>query len=99
MSYELKFDAKALKEWEGLDYGVRTRCLKVLARRLEHPHVIADALSGDLAGCYKIKLGKSGHRLIYTVVESTQTLFVLSVGKRADKAAYRAAILRIFDSD
>ena len=99
MSYELRFDLKARNEWEELDNGVRLRCTKVIARRLENPHVIADALSGDLAGCYKIKLGKSGHRLIYTVVESTQTLFVLSVGKRADKAAYRAAILRIFDSD
>ena len=99
MSYELRFDLKARNEWEELDNGVRLRCSKVLARRLENPHVIADALSGDLAGCYKIKLGKSGHRLIYTVVESTQTLFVLSVGKRADKAAYRAAILRIFESD
>ena len=99
MSYELRFDSKARKEWEELDFGVRTRCLKVLARRLENPHVIADALSSDLAGCYKIKLGKSGHRLIYTVVESSQTLFVLSVGKRADMAAYRAAILRILDSD
>ena len=97
MSYELKFDAKALKEWQGLDYGVRTRCLKVLARRLEHPHVVADSLSGELAGCYKIRLGKSGHRLVYTVVETRQTLFVLSVGKRAEKAAYRAAILRLFD--
>jgi mRNA interferase RelE/StbE len=56
-------------------------------------------LAGELAGCYKIKLGKSGHLLVYTVVESSQTLFVLSVGKRADKAAYRAAILRIFESD
>jgi len=99
LSYELRFDAKALKEWKGLDYGIRTRFLKVLTRRVENPYVIADALLGDLAGCYKIKLGKSGHRLIYTVVESTQTLFVLSVGKRADKAAYRAAILRILDPD
>ena len=99
MSYELRFDLKARNEWEELDNGVRLRCLKVLARRLQNPHVIADALSGDLAGCYKIKLGKSGYRLIYTVVESTQTLFVLSVGKRADKAAYRAAILRILESD
>jgi len=97
LTYELRFDAKALKEWQGLDYGVRTRCLKVLARRLEHPHVVADSLSGELAGCYKIRLGKSGHRLVYTVVETRQTLFVLSVGKRADKAAYRDAILRLFD--
>ena len=99
MSYELRFDTKALKEWERLDYGVRTRFLKVLTRRLEHPHVVADSLSGELAGSYKVKLGKSGHRLVYTVFESTQTLFVLSVGKRADKAAYRTAILRILDED
>jgi mRNA interferase RelE/StbE len=99
LSYELKFDVKALEEWEGLDYGVRTRCLKVLARRLEHPHVLADSLSGELAGCYKIRLGKSGHRLVCTVIETRQTLFVLSVGRRADKAAYRAAILRILDED
>ena len=99
MSYTLRFDAQALKEWQELDNGVRLRCTKILARRLERPRVIADALAGELAGCYKIKLGKSGHRLVYTVVESPQTLFVLSVGKRADKAAYRAAILRIFESD
>ena len=99
MSYTLIFDAQALKEWQELDNGVRTRCLKVLARRLENPHVVADSLSGELAGCYKIRLGKSGHRLVYTVVESTQTLFLLSVGKRADKAAYQAAILRILDSE
>jgi len=44
-------------------------------------------------------MDKSGHRLIYTVDETTQTLFVLSIGKRADKAAYRTAILRIMSSD
>ena len=97
MSYELRFVSKALKEWKELDNGIKSRCAKVLSRRLEHPQVIADALSGKLAGCYKIKLGESGYRLIYTIDESTQTLYVLSVGKRADKAAYRAAILRILD--
>ncbi|MCF8553250.1 MAG: type II toxin-antitoxin system RelE/ParE family toxin [Candidatus Nanopelagicales bacterium] len=99
MSYKLKFDAKALKEWEALDHGIRSRCLKILARRLEHPHVISDSLSGELAGCYKVRLGKSGHRLVYLINESDQTLFILSIGKRADKAAYRAAILRILDSE
>ena len=99
MSYELRFDSKALQEWEALDQGVRSRYLKVLARRIQHPRVTADSLSGELTGCYKIRIDKSGHRLIYTIDETTQTLFVLSIGKRADKAAYRTAILRIMSSD
>jgi hypothetical protein len=54
LSYELRFDSKALQEWESLDQGVRSRYLKVLARRIQHPHVTADSLSGELTGCYKI---------------------------------------------
>jgi len=37
--------------------------------------------------------------LIYELRFDEKVLKIVSVGKRADKAAYRAAILRILDED
>jgi mRNA interferase RelE/StbE len=47
-----------------------------------------------LAGCYKIKLLKQGFRLVYVVEDDELVVLVLSVGKREDSAAYRAATKR-----
>ena len=99
MIYRITFHNKALSEWNSLDKGVRTRLTKTLEKRQENPHVPSAALSADLSGCYVVRASKTGHRAIYRVDEDEKSLKVVSVGKRADKAAYRAAILRIFDSD
>lgn len=48
-------------------------------------------LHKELAGCFMIKLIKRGYRLVYMVEEDVLLVLVLSVGKREDSAAYRAA--------
>jgi mRNA interferase RelE/StbE len=55
---------------------------------LHNPFVDSAALSGDLAGCYKIKSKSSGIRLIYKVTESSLILLVISVGKRDGGESY-----------
>ena len=55
MSYSLRFHELALKEWKKLGASLREQFKKKLAERLEHPHVLADSLSG-MQDCYKIKL-------------------------------------------
>lgn len=79
--YTLKFQEQAEKEWFGLDKGIRERFLKVLERRLTEPRVPSAELSADLQGLYKIKLQKSGHRLVYEVIDDVLMVLVLAVGK------------------
>jgi mRNA interferase RelE/StbE len=93
--YSLEFHPGGLAEFRALDNSVRSVMVKRLEERLNGPQVIADRLSGPLSNCYKIRLGKTGHRLVYQVIEEEQILFVIAVGKRADKAVYRSATKRI----
>lgn len=92
--YRLKFHPDALAEWHRLDGSVRETLKKLLATRLETPHVPGGALHGDLAGCYKIKLRKQGIRLVYDVDDGELTVLVLAVDKREDSKAYDVATTR-----
>jgi mRNA interferase RelE/StbE len=94
MSYELKFDERALKEWFKLGGDVRAQFKKKLKKVLEHPKIEANKLSG-LDACYKIKLRTSGYRLIYQVQDEKVVVFVVAVGKRDKSKAYKDANKRI----
>ena len=90
--YTLRFHKEAEKEWFELDKGVRIRFIKVLERRLVDPRVPSAALKANLKGFYKIKLQKSGHRLVYEVFEDVFTVSVVAVGKHD---TYQSAANRI----
>jgi mRNA interferase RelE/StbE len=92
--YELDFHKSALKEWSTLDKSVRVRLQKKLQIRLASPHVRADALSGKLAGCYRLKDNASGYRLVYRVIDDRIQVFVLSIDKREKLRAYLSAAFR-----
>lgn len=79
--YTLIFHKEAEKEWFGLDKGVRERFLKVLEHRLVDPKVPSALLKANLKGLYKIKLHKTGHRLVYEVSEGVLVVLVIAVGK------------------
>lgn len=91
MAYELEFHAAALKEWKNLDYSVRLFLKKKLEKRLENPRIESARLHGELQHCYKIKNDKTGHRLVYQVIEDRLIVFILSIDKRDDLKAYRLA--------
>jgi mRNA interferase RelE/StbE len=84
MPYNLTFKESALKEWGKLDRPIREQFKKKLAKRLEHPRVEADRVSG-MENAYKIKLRAVGLRLVYVVEEDRKTLTVYAVGKRDKK--------------
>jgi mRNA interferase RelE/StbE len=96
-TYTLKFVPRALTEWRALDGSVKANLKKLLAKRLENPHVPGSELRGELRGCYKIKLRKQGYRLVYQVEDDAIVVLVLAVGKREDDGAYRAAFERLRD--
>jgi len=93
--YRLKFVPDAWREWQALDGSIKQALKPLLAKRLQNPHVPGSLLHRELAGCYKIKLLKQGYRLVYMVDDDVLFVLVLSVGKREDNAAYRAAAKRI----
>lgn len=88
--YELEFLTSAANEYGKLDSSVRAQLDKKLIKRLEHPHVVKDRLSG-LDGAYKIKLRKAGVRLIYQVIDNELVVLVIAVGMRNDKQVYKEA--------
>ena len=82
------FLPNAKRAWHKLDPGVRNKLEKTLVRRLQNSFIESAALSGDLAGCYKIKSKSSGIRLIYKVTESELILLVITVSKHDDGESY-----------
>lgn len=93
--YTLRFMPEALEEWKELDGSVSKPLKKLLAKRLDEPHVPGAELHDDLAGCYKIKLLKHGVRLVYYVEDDDLYVIVVAVDKRANSAVYKSAIARL----
>ena len=88
MTYELRFEKNALKEWQKLDWSVKDQFLNVLERRLQNPRVQSARLR-EVQDCYKIKLKALGYRLIYQVIDAEVVVLVLAVGKREGDLVYR----------
>ena len=65
--YRLFLLPDPLEEWRDLDGSIRQNLKKLLAKRLDNPHVPGAALHAPLSSCYKIKLTKQGVRLVYEV--------------------------------
>lgn len=95
MSFELRFEPQALKEWRALDSSVREPLKKKLAKRLANPHVANERLHHRLSDCYKIKNDKTGHRLVYQVLDDKVVVLVLAIGRRERLDAYLKAAERV----
>ena len=93
-TYKLEFLASAAKDWRKLDSSVQSQFEKKLREHLAHPHVVALRLR-ELRNCYKIKLRKSGFRLIYRVDDDRIVVIVITVGKREQSEAYATAAKRL----
>jgi mRNA interferase RelE/StbE len=77
---------------------VKPTLKKLLAKRLDNPHVPGGALHGELSRCYKIKLSKQGIRLVYEVIDDRLIVMVLAVDRREDNLVYRVALARLAES-
>jgi mRNA interferase RelE/StbE len=95
MPFKLEFLDLAFDEWCKLDSAVATRLRKKLDRRLEQPRIESQRLHGTLGDCFKIRDDKSGSRVVYVIEDDEHVVLVVSVGKRADGAAYRIAEARL----
>ena len=95
MAYRLVWEEPASNDWDRLDNSVRVVISKKLSKRLENPHVVADRLSGNLAGFYRMRFDKVGLRLVYRVLDEQSIVLVVAVGKRDEKAVFETATQRL----
>ena len=93
--YKLRFMPEALEEWQQLDGSVKANLKKLLAKRLDHPHVPGGELHGPLASCYKIKLRQQGVRLVYSVEDDHLLVTVIAIDKREGGVVYESALGRL----
>ena len=94
MPYELKFKKTALKEWNKLGATLRSQLKKKLLTILQEPYIPAAKLFGA-NNLYKIKLHRSGYRLVYDVNDKVVTVTVIAIGKRDRSKVYKAALRRL----
>jgi mRNA interferase RelE/StbE len=95
MHYGLSFLPAALAEWKSLATSLKQQFQAQLRRRLKQPRPSGSELRGLLRGHYKIKLRKSGYRLVYRVDEANRRLVVTAVGPREPAGVYAEALQRI----
>lgn len=76
------------------DETLRTQLKKKLAEILKMPHIPKAKLSGG-SSLYKIKLKKSGYRLVYQVFDNVVTVTVIAIGKRERNDVYKMALKRL----
>ncbi|MEG3350269.1 type II toxin-antitoxin system mRNA interferase toxin, RelE/StbE family [Novacetimonas sp. GS1] len=81
----------AKKELAALPKTQNNQIVKRLIRLQDNPHVPSLALSGNLAGCYEIKLRSSGIRAVYHVSDTEMTILVIAIGKRERKQVFKTA--------
>ena len=91
MPYRLELTRHSAKQLRKLPEVIQRQLTAKIEERLLNPRVPGDALSGDLAGLYRVKLKAAGIRLVYEVQDERLILLVISVGKRENRNVYRDA--------
>ena len=81
--YQIRIQDSAARELAQLDKQVARRVVKRIRWLAANMEVVKpDALSGDLAGLYKLRVGD--YRVVYEVLHTEQVLVVHLVGHRRE---------------
>jgi len=102
--WNLEFLPEADKDHDKLDKSVRIQVDKAINKVLQNPLPDYEGgygkpLSGDLAGCLKIKLKKAGVRVIYKLIRVDDVMKVVVIAARADDEVYEIAQKRVKDEE
>lgn len=81
--YRVRILDAATRELERLDRPVGRRIVERISWLATNLGVVKpDALTGDLAGLYKLRVGD--HRILYEILHDEQVIVIHSIGHRRD---------------
>ena len=100
MSWVIKYLPEAKKDIQSLDKSQWSLVEKAIVKVSQNPQPASEGgygkpLSGNLAGCLKIKLRAAGLRAVYKLERTETAMLVIVVGVRADEEVYDLAEKRI----
>jgi mRNA interferase RelE/StbE len=100
MAWDIVYHEMARKDLHRLDKTQRTQVLKAIEKVAQNPlpnneggygKPLGNRATSQLAGYYKIKLRKSGLRVVYGIVRQQETMKVIVISVRDDEIVYRLA--------
>ena len=104
MAWAIEYHELAKKDLLKLDKTQRMQVLKAIEKVSQNPlpnyeggygKPLGNRAASQLAGYYKIKLRKSGLRVVYSIVRQQETMKVIVISVRDDEMVYRLAEQRI----
>ena len=100
IEWKVIFIEEAKKDLKRLDGNQKIEVYKALKKVSSNPVSIFNGGYGkplgnknniNLNGYYKIKLKKSGLRIVYELVEIDNKMFIIVIGTRSDEKVYKLA--------
>ena len=96
MNWKISFLDEAVDDFSALDHSKQIEVAKALDKVKENPLPLQEGgygkpLGGNLAGCCKIKLKKSGIRIIYKIERVEQEMIIVVIGFRHNFDVYKIA--------
>ncbi len=95
MTWNVVYHADVAADLQAVGQSEARIILKVIEKRIVNgePDKLEKALSGQLAGCRRIRTGST--RIVYRVNADVIEVLIVAVGQRKDSAVYTAAGTRI----
>lgn len=104
MKWNILYSTDAEKDFDSLDRSQQLFVLTALDKVSENPLPSSEGGYGkplghtsgyNLTGLLKIKLKKSGIRIVYQLIRIKEKMIILVIGARADNEVYKIAGKRI----
>lgn len=82
------------EDFKRIDAAGQKRIMKAVRKKLtEEPRAYGKPLSGEYKGFWKLKVGP--YRVVYQIIESQVTVYVIKVGYRRDSEIYKELAKRL----
>ena len=100
MNWKISFLEEAIEDFSNLDHSQQIEVAKALDKVKQNHLPLQEGgygkpLGGNLASCCKIKLKKSGIRIVYKIERLENEMIVIVIGFRRNLEVYKIAEERI----
>ena len=83
-----------IRDFKKIQRADQLRIIRTIRKKLtSKPQDFGSPLKGELKGYWKLRIGE--YRVIYKIEEDKILVYVIMVGYRRDKEAYKKAMIRL----